>query len=365
MADDASIKPWMRGPLELIRHAEGHYQADSDFDKRMALIGFDNAIEVAISAYLDLNPIQRNGMELPREDVRRWTRSYHSRIEFLEHLAGKKGVELPVVPAEVIWFHSLRNRLYHGGNGVVPEAEQVSGIREAAVAIYSFIYDVVPDMVIGLAETAGPPLPQTIDQNTRAAEIELLDATDDFASALERALDRMGQDLKGIEPTIIRLWQLFSSISSSVPGEYQWIVHDALIEAVAIRFGDSTAAQSIIREHASRLQTVTEFVTSYVRSENLLNALRRGRYGGRVKPDLTAVYLEISDGVVNIVTHSASKGLRTVDMDFIANDYDGPDEYVVANYFSIALSAQDNARRLLNEPTNIAEPILGFGGVIE
>lgn len=39
---------WVYGPFELLVHAELHYLAGKDFDRRMALISFDNAIEVAI-----------------------------------------------------------------------------------------------------------------------------------------------------------------------------------------------------------------------------------------------------------------------------------------------------------------------------
>ena len=42
----AQLKPWVCGPYELIRHAEGHRAATSDTDRRMALIGYDNAVEV-------------------------------------------------------------------------------------------------------------------------------------------------------------------------------------------------------------------------------------------------------------------------------------------------------------------------------
>lgn len=40
------LKPWMRGPFELIRHADRHLKANGDTDRRIALIGFDNAIEI-------------------------------------------------------------------------------------------------------------------------------------------------------------------------------------------------------------------------------------------------------------------------------------------------------------------------------
>jgi hypothetical protein len=44
--------PWLHGPLELIKHANGHLLADGDTDRRIALIGFDNAIEVCIDVFL-------------------------------------------------------------------------------------------------------------------------------------------------------------------------------------------------------------------------------------------------------------------------------------------------------------------------
>ena len=69
MDPSLSGKPWINGPLELLHHAEGHYQMDDDFDRRMALIGFDNAIEVAISSFLNLHPKQRGGKQFGRDQV--------------------------------------------------------------------------------------------------------------------------------------------------------------------------------------------------------------------------------------------------------------------------------------------------------
>ena len=53
------LPPWANGPFELLVHAEEHLRAGDDFDRRIALIGFDNAIEITIAAYLSLKPIQR------------------------------------------------------------------------------------------------------------------------------------------------------------------------------------------------------------------------------------------------------------------------------------------------------------------
>lgn len=54
-----SMAPWATGTFELLVHAEGHLRGGEDFDRRIALISFDNAIEVAITTYLTLHPIQR------------------------------------------------------------------------------------------------------------------------------------------------------------------------------------------------------------------------------------------------------------------------------------------------------------------
>ncbi len=52
------LPAWARGPYELIEHAEGHYHGDTDVDRRIALIGFDNAIEVAITTYLQFTGVE-------------------------------------------------------------------------------------------------------------------------------------------------------------------------------------------------------------------------------------------------------------------------------------------------------------------
>ena len=74
MSDD--LKPWAYGPFELLVHAELHLRGGEDFDRRIALISFDNAIEVAITAYLSLHPIQRRNHEYARAQVEKWLDNY-------------------------------------------------------------------------------------------------------------------------------------------------------------------------------------------------------------------------------------------------------------------------------------------------
>ena len=58
-------------------------QDDPVFDRRMALIGFDNAIEITIAAYLSLKPIHRRSRSYLTADVNKWMANYHTKFDFL------------------------------------------------------------------------------------------------------------------------------------------------------------------------------------------------------------------------------------------------------------------------------------------
>jgi hypothetical protein len=70
----AELRPWAIRPFELIAHAEVHYRAGSDYDRRLALISYDNSIEASIIVYLNLDPIQRNNKPYKKGDVAKWPR---------------------------------------------------------------------------------------------------------------------------------------------------------------------------------------------------------------------------------------------------------------------------------------------------
>lgn len=46
--------PWVEGPKELLQHAIDHLSQGNDFDRRVAMISIDNAVELIIKTYLGL-----------------------------------------------------------------------------------------------------------------------------------------------------------------------------------------------------------------------------------------------------------------------------------------------------------------------
>jgi hypothetical protein len=127
-------------PLELLRHADEHLSVGGDTDRRIALIGFDQTIETSIEVYVRLHPRLRGGKEIAREEVNQALRSFHSKLEFLEKHLEKDRRTLGVSIEAIVWFHSLRNELYHSGNGMVPELHVLQGAREAAVRVFATVF---------------------------------------------------------------------------------------------------------------------------------------------------------------------------------------------------------------------------------
>src|SRR4051812_28877399 len=170
-----SLPPWANGPFELLVHAEGHLRDGDDFDRRIALISFDNAIEVAITTYLTLHPIQRGNRTYNRGDVEGWLNNYHTKLDFLGSELSRRGLQWGVDRSHIIWAHDHRNEQYHGGNKGPPEKSVLALVRDAALWIFATLYD-VSDVEQRLAQAivaASPAVPpQPDDKYDRAIDIE-------------------------------------------------------------------------------------------------------------------------------------------------------------------------------------------------
>ena len=137
-----SLPPWAYGPFELMVHAENHLRGTDDFDRRIALISFDNAIEVAIKTYLTLQPIQRGGRQYSTDDVDKWRRNYHTKLEFFEKELERRNIDWLIEKSHIIWAHMHRNEQYHGGQKGIPERSTLGIARTAALWVFSVLFDV-------------------------------------------------------------------------------------------------------------------------------------------------------------------------------------------------------------------------------
>jgi hypothetical protein len=139
----SQLKAWADSPFDLILHAESCFRKGSDFDRRIALILFDNSIEVSITTHLSLRPIQRKNIQYTNADVENWSRNFHTKLGFLfDKFIVDKGCSVSFERADLIHCHDIRNGQYHAGGATIPRARDLEDIRKAAIEIFSLLFDV-------------------------------------------------------------------------------------------------------------------------------------------------------------------------------------------------------------------------------
>jgi hypothetical protein len=220
-----SIHPWARGPFELIQHANGHFERGNDLDRRIALIGFDNAIEVCVDVFVHLHPKLRHGYEMSKDQQSQAIRNYHTKIEFLDNYIQAQGLDLEVPMEAIIWYHSLRNELYHSGNGMVPEHHVIEGARDAALAVFQTLFKVDATKLLKIKRTENEDTYARIPFSAQNNEMDFLRVFVDFERALQEVLNVKPNDRRARGTGT--MWREFVSSHDNIPQEWEGIVETA------------------------------------------------------------------------------------------------------------------------------------------
>lgn len=222
-----NLKPWVYGPFELLKHAEEHLRGGSDHDRRMALVSYDNAIEVSITTFLQLHPSQRGNRPYPRNQVEQWLQNYHTKLDFFDAHVQSLHIPVKVERIDIIWYHDLRNQLYHSGNGLVPAEHNLRGARTASLWIFSVLFDVDGETLLNAEAPA--PRPGTGDDTSQASpqsKLQLSFAVFDNAlnstvQSVEAASSRRGGPAQSIELSTAPIPQ------AKPPIEYKQMLQEA------------------------------------------------------------------------------------------------------------------------------------------
>ena len=306
------LEPWVRGPFEILHHANAHYKKGSDFDRRIAMVGFDNAIEVAITTYLQLNPKLRGGAEYQREAVNRWLRNYHSKIEFFRFFIEKHRLAVETTITEIIWYHSIRNEMYHSGNGVVPEKHCLAGLRRAAIDVFKALFGICLEEHLEREEYTVAEHETSYSKSSTTTQLGLFLKS---FTTLEKTMHTMALAL-GIEKADLTQPSSFLTIWGTIIlqiGDGFAAFKDIVKQAVKIRdeyIHDAMTGCSD-KELASLTKDVdllTHILQVYSFSSNMLPALK-SRYGDWVNPGILGVRIIQKDGTPILEVIYGSSGL--------------------------------------------------------
>lgn len=133
-------KPWIDGSKELLNHAAEHLVNKSDFDRRIAFISIDNAVEVMVKTYLSLPSRIRGDRKGPsKKELQEAENSFPTILILLEKYGANKLTGFSLEDIE--WYHRLRNQLYHSGNGITVELAKVEAYFEIASALFESLFE--------------------------------------------------------------------------------------------------------------------------------------------------------------------------------------------------------------------------------
>lgn len=359
-----NIPPWVRGPIELLHHAEGHFLQESDLDKRLALISFDNALEVTITTYLQLNTKIRGGKEYTREETQKWLRNYHSKIQFIEHFSQEQGITLNTQIEEIIWYHSLRNELYHSGNGMVPEVHCIEGLRKAAIEVMQLIFNVDATEILSAScsiEIQPELTHNTTNQSLFLQSFIVLDRTL-YGTALALGIEI--EHLKEPENPFA-LWRTLREQIGEKIANFDSIVQKAIKVRNELIYSEmANCTEQELKMLTEGLDQLANYLRSYGFSFNILPELKI-RYGDWVDPQITNVRIIHKSGSVFLEVTRCNFSLydeevKRINLDFIVDDPEIDETPLFSPYYS----AQSNAERFFNDLDLYSIEMTGIGEIL-
>jgi len=150
--------PWQNGPRELFRFAMNTLQTNDDVSQRIAFLLFDVCVETTLRTYLAL-PDGTPGSQLGHSERRKYAVGNFHELTRGVSLAAKERV--PDVDLHHLkFYHDIRNRLYHQGNGISVRSEYVRGYAALATTLLKQLLDIDCSQTVPLALKQDIPVDQ-------------------------------------------------------------------------------------------------------------------------------------------------------------------------------------------------------------
>ena len=190
--------PWQSGPTELIAHAIEHLQKATEFDNRIAFLLFDVGVETLFKTYLLLpdevtgtkskfekRKAAANGVAHTFDDEKKQPRKdwkFHDLIKGIGEAKPEIKIEFDLNHVE--FFHEKRNALYHDGNGITIESDNLRSYSSIAVNLLKYLLD------IDLSEILSAP---DVKANLLHKEEQLWKAIEAKRNELLQSRKRLGE----------------------------------------------------------------------------------------------------------------------------------------------------------------------------
>lgn len=135
---------WASGAIELLRHADSHIHLDSAFDRRIAFISIDNAVETMIRTFLSL-PASKSNVKVPWKELGEAENSFPKLLSLLWSHASTKLIGID--DSDIEHYHRIRNKLYHDGTGLSVDSQYLQAYRLIASLLLKNLFGITPEPV--------------------------------------------------------------------------------------------------------------------------------------------------------------------------------------------------------------------------
>ena len=135
--------PWQLFPGQLIQYALDHLHRSSEFDQIVGFLLLDVGVETLFKVFL-LLPEETTKTDMPYGARKKATEgSFHDLVRGVETAAKTAGDRLKGIDlGHVQYFHGLRNKLYHAGNGITVQGEHAEQYASIALDLLDRLLDV-------------------------------------------------------------------------------------------------------------------------------------------------------------------------------------------------------------------------------
>lgn len=132
--------PWQETPAKLIAHGLEHLHMRTDFDQQVGFLLLDLGVETLFKTFLLApQPVTRVGTKYA-ERKQAVEGTFHDLLEGVRAAAPSLGHDGSLHTVE--YYHGIRNKLYHEGDGVTALSTNVLGYAELAVGLLQRLLDV-------------------------------------------------------------------------------------------------------------------------------------------------------------------------------------------------------------------------------
>lgn len=215
------IHPWQRGPRELLQFAITAYASPDEAGRRISFLLMDVCVETTLRTFLGL-PVKISGSAKGYLDLKQYVNGkFHDLTKGIEAAAPGR------IPDNELhhlrFYHNVRNRLYHEGNGITIPEEHVRGYGTLAAKLLKELLEIDGHAMLPRAwKQADLTQVHSLDEMRRELEREL----DQFENAINAVMEKVAP--KMVYPSTIRRLKELADFSITTFGADLRSFHDLI-----------------------------------------------------------------------------------------------------------------------------------------